>query len=321
MQTRDRSIFWGSLLIVLGSVWLLRSAEVIDPDVSLWPILLIGVGVWLLLDVLLARGGVGGGFAWPLVLIAIGGVFLLRDLEVLEPDVSVWPFVLIAIGVGVVLSALPRRHRGEVTTEHVPLDGAASARIDVGHGAGQLTVGPGLDPDRLLAGSFAGGADVDVDRRGDHLAVRLRQRGRGAVDYAMPWNWSHGQTLDWRLELTRRIPLELVFKTGANRSALDLRDLQVTDLRVETGASQTDVTLPAAGRVTATIKAGAAGVTITVPERTAARIVARTGLASVKVDQRRFPPDEGGYRSPDFETATDRAELTIEAGAAQVEVR
>lgn len=321
MDGRNRSIFWGSLLIVLGVVWLLRSAEVIDPDVSLWPVLLIALGVWLLLDTLVSRGGMGRGFVWPLVLIAIGAVFLLRDLEVLDRDVSVWPFVLIAIGLGIVLSAVPTRRRGEVTTEHVALDGAASAKIDVGHGAGQLTVGPGLDPERLLSGSFAGGADLAVNRRGDHLDVRLRQRGRGAVDYAMPWNWSHGQTLDWRLELTRRVPLELAFKTGANRSTIDLRDLQVTELRVETGASQTDITLPVAGRVAATVKAGAAGVTITVPERTAARIVARTGLASLKVDQRRFPAHEGGYRSPDFETATDRVELTIEAGAAEVEVR
>jgi hypothetical protein len=321
MRTRNRSLFWGSLLVALGVVWLLRSAEVIDPDVSIWPFLLLGLGAWLLAEALVQRSWRDGGSVLPLVLIAIGGVYLLRDLDVIDRDVSVWPLVLIAIGVGIVVSAVPGRPRGAVATETVPIDGAASARIEVGHGAGRLAVRPTLDPETLLSGRFAGGADLRVDRDGDHAKVRLRQDGDRAMAYLFPWSWSRGQTLDWEIELSRRVRLELAFKTGANQANLDLRDLMVSDLSIETGASQTDVTLPASGVVRASVKGGAAGIKLTVPERTAAQIVARGGLASIKVDERRFPSFVGGHRSPDYDSAENRIDLTIEVGAADVEVR
>jgi hypothetical protein len=42
-------------------------------------------------------------------------------------------------------------------------------------------------------------------------------------------------------------------------------------------------------------------------------------MASVRVDPR-FPRAEGGYRSPDFDTAEDRVDLDMDVGAASVRV-
>ena len=59
---------------------------------------------------------------------------------------------------------------------------------------------------------------------------------------------------------------------------LDLRDLKVTDLKLETGASATEVTLPAsAGFTRVKVQAGAARVDMRVPGGVAARIKTSAG--------------------------------------------
>jgi hypothetical protein len=146
-------------------------------------------------------------------------------------------------------------------------------------------------------------------RRGDALDVTLEPRGR------------RRRSGDWEVGLSRALPLSLRIEAGANRADLDLADIRIDDLDVETGASATSITLPTAGRTRATVRCGAARVGIRIPERVAARIVSRTGLASMRVDETRFPKFEGGYRSPGFDEAPDRVDLTVEGGAATVEIR
>ncbi len=117
-------------------------------------------------------------------------------------------------------------------------------------------------------------------------------------------------------------PLDMTLKTGASSAEVDLTDLKVTRLRIETGASRFTVHLPAgAGYTEATVQAGAAQITIIVPEGVAARIREDVGLASVRMDTSRFPRADGLYESPGFDTATNRVELLVQGGVARVEVR
>jgi hypothetical protein len=44
-------------------------------------------------------------------------------------------------------------------------------------------------------------------------------------------------------------------------------------------------------------------------------------MATVRVDETRFPRVAEGYRSNDFDESADGVDLTIEGGAASVEVR
>lgn len=318
---KNRSILWALLLIGIGVVLLLRNSGTIPEDVRIWPVVVLAVGVWLLLERLLFGDRWQGSFAGSLVLIAIGGVFFLQDLGAISRDVSVWPVILIAVGLAIVLSAIPSR-RGDAATvrESVPLDGASSARVVVKHGAGRLHVASQVTPSLLVDGSFGGRVRKRVRRSGDHLEVTLSHEGGAWMEHAMPWNWGRGGPLDWEVGLSRMIPLELEVEGGANQARLDLSDLRVEELRVHTGASETIVTMPARGRCRARIEAGAASVKVRVPPRTAADIVVRGGLSGVHVAETRFAPVAGGYRSPDFEDAVDCVELEIQAGAAGIEV-
>ena len=53
----------------------------------------------------------------------------------------------------------------------------------------------------------------------------------------------------------------------------------------------------------------------------AARIDTDTGLASLDIDERRFPKVNDHRQSADYETAAHRVDLGIDGGVADIEVR
>lgn len=127
--------------------------------------------------------------------------------------------------------------------------------------------------------------------------------------------------LDWDVALNSNIPIALTLNLGANRSILDLRDMNITDLDLDTGASETKLTLPSKGRFRADLDLGAASLEVIVPEGLSARIRASLGAADMKVDQSRFPRNGNYYQSPDYETAANAVDMTIDAGAASIIVK
>ena len=136
-----------------------------------------------------------------------------------------------------------------------------------------------------------------------------------------PFGWTSGG-LDWDLRLNQVVPLVLHFNTGASRAQLDLSELLVTGVTLETGASATDITLPqAAGSTRVKIQSGAAHVVLRVPGGVAARIQAEAGLAHVDVDVTRFlQVGNHRYESPDFATAANKVDIDVNTGVGSVRI-
>ena len=257
---------------------------------------------------------------WGIVLVLVGGILLLDNLGFFARfNISVWtliwPLFLIALGVWILAGSF---FRGSAEMEHavVRLEGAGRARIRIQHGAGRLNFGPGNTPDVLLEGDFGGGVNVESHRSGDTLEATLKT----AMSF-FPFMWMPGSGLNWNVSLNRDIPLELKLEVGACETRLDLVDLKVADLNVESGASSTEVTLPAnAGATHARFQTGAASVKIHVPPGVSAHIRTSGALSSTRVDEARFPRMGDAYQSPDYSTAANRADIDIEMGVGSVEV-
>ncbi len=94
--------------------------------------------------------------------------------------------------------------------------------------------------------------------------------------------------------------------------------MNITDLALDIGASDTKLILPARGRFRADLELGAASLEIIVPEDLSARIKASLGAANIKVDETRFPRNGKYYQSPGYETAANAVDMTIDAGAASI---
>ncbi|HEY7522529.1 MAG TPA: hypothetical protein VH720_02585 [Candidatus Limnocylindrales bacterium] len=312
-QARSGPVIAGTWLIGLGVVFLIRQATD-RPWAELWPLFVILVGVASLVSTLVGGRLVGGlwGLTWPIAWIVVGGILLASTTGYLgrgpgELIAEYWPWALVIVGAWFLLGAVWPWGPRHAETVVVPLAGAGEGNIRIKFGAGGLTSHVAA-PGNLVDGSFRGGA-------------LHRNRGGGRVELEQDWGWGFGwfgwmgRGSDWDLGLSGEVPLTLRLDTGASRVRLDLVDLQVRNLELHTGASDTIVRLPRSAGVTSVrAEAGAASLTLEVPTGVAARIRSRMGLGSTDVDEARFPRAGDGYESADYATATNRVDIDVQGG-------
>jgi hypothetical protein len=261
---------------------------------------------------------------WGSIFILAGILLLLDNLGLLTVSAwsLIWPLVLIAFGLWTLWRYLMGTSSPPVEEAAIPLEDATRARIHLRHGIGRLHLTAGAGQDELATGTFSGGLDYYVRRDGDLLDVDMRPSSRSFPEVMMPWNWGSRGAVDWSVALNGEVPLSLYVETGASDTRLDLSELHVTELRLQTGASSTNLKLPAnAGYTRADLRAGAASLNIQVPSGTAARIQINGGLAGIKVDASRFPRMGNVYQSADYEMAPNRIDVDIQAGVGAIDIR
>ncbi len=257
-----------------------------------------------------------GQLVWGFILLLLGGLMLANAMGLTLPNGTslagaFFPLLLIGLGAWVLMGVfLPRKVNSE--SAGIDLDGASTASLRVNHGAGELRLRSGASGGELLHGSFSGGLDHKASRNGDRLEVKMRP----AREVSFPF-FGPRFSLDWDVALNPSIPTELEFRLGANRSVIDLHDLNITGLRFKTGASDSTITLPASGRLSADFEIGAASLTLIVPDGVAVRLRSTIGAGDMRVDRSRFPADE----SPDFATAANAVDVCVKGGACSVLVK
>ena len=252
---------------------------------------------------------------WGSVLIILAALLLLKQLQIIDDVFGFfWPVLVIALGIWMIISYNSRHKTVEGRLMSIPLEGASSASIKLDHGAGKLELDSGAGYGEVLNGRFGNGLDYKSHLTGDRLEVKLRTPSQA-------WTWLPGESLDWEVHLNPSIPLSLKFDSGASSSILDLSDLKVTDLDINTGASKTELTLPAkAGNTHVDIDTGASSLKINIPAGVSASIRVKSGIASVAIDARFPRVDDGLYQSPDYSTASNRVDMMIDAGVGSIEI-
>lgn len=221
---------------------------------------------------------------WAAVLVCAGFLLLANNLGLLHINVwrLFWPSVLVILGIWFLVGTMSGTSDFVMEEASVDLGDAESASITVKYGAGRMDLDASASEGKLVSGTFANGLDARVKVVGTDLDVVLQPPGQVFPDVFFPGNWMSGKGLQWDFGLSKGIPLTLVFETGASETHLDLSDLQVKELILKTGASSTEVNLPArAGTTYFKVEAGAASLVIHVPEGVAARVESESGLASI----------------------------------------
>lgn len=316
-ESRDRMLSAAVWIISLGSVFLVQQYFGWSwPEA--WPLWVLFVGVGTLGSAVLGRArsafGIWGTW-WPLAVIAVGVVLLLSTTGnlALAPDelLAWWPLAIIGIGVWFLIGAVFARPTSAAQAEQlsIPLAGLTEAAVKLSFGGGELVVGQ-AEPGKLVSGTFEGG-------------VRQRTHGVGRLElepFMETWPLWWNRPLHWQVGLTSEIPVSLELHTGANRSSIDLSALRLRRLELHTGASETHVRLPESGATEVRAEAGLASLTIEVPQGVAARIRSSVALGSATVDEARFSRTMDGWASPDYDTATNRADLHLSGGLGSIRV-
>ena len=253
---------------------------------------------------------------WGSVLIVLGLLFFLQRGGYIPSVVPyLWPLALILFGGWLILSVYWRSQPSESEKFDIALQNAKSVRYRFSHGAGHIIINGGAPTGKALVGSSAAGMNERTHLDGDRLDVHI-EAGASFIPFVGP---SDGT---WRFQITQEIPVTVKVETGASQLDMDLTDVLASHIELETGASNSNVIMPARGASLLDLEAGAASINITIPEGVAGRIRIKEGLTSLNVDTNRFPQlDSRLYQSADYDTAANRAEVSVEAGLGSITIK
>jgi Cell wall-active antibiotics response 4TMS YvqF len=279
-----------------------------------------------------------------IVLIGIGAVIMLMNVGVMNwfttlSFLQLWPVVLIAVGVDiftrgryrfmVVLAALVVAvglyftggswlGTTRVATEQIEqgLESSSRATVTITSGVSELRVTGLKDSNNLVSGK--------IDLAGGEQAIKQFDKNGDAAIYELRSEWPRGRAMNvrnhlWDLALTTRIPLDLTVESGVGRTTLDLREMQLSNLKVTTGVGETTVTL-ATGSYKVDVNTGVGATTIRIPTEVAARVELERGLGSVNV-RGGFDKNEDVYTSSDYATAKNRIDLNVQGGVGAITIQ
>ena len=297
----------------------------------------------------------GAPIVGPVILIGAGTVFLLNNLDVLPWSVwnqlwRLWPLILIAIGldllvgrrntwlslllvlliVGFGVAFLANNGNlqplGGVTTStlSIPKGSAESAQVTLNLGTGNLDLDGAAGSESLATGTLEyfqnRSAPEQSSNTVDGKAVlTLRQREESGFDIA---NWfGSGHGVEWNVHLNPAVPMEVTADLGTGNSTLDLSQLKVTDVNVDSGAGNTTVVFPRnAGSVTGKIDGGVGNLNLKVPDGVEARIDASSGIGNINTDNRFTKQGEHIYTTSGYDKATNKLDLKLDVGVGNVEI-
>jgi hypothetical protein len=307
-QRRRGGVVGPLVLIFIGTVFLLQNTGYLPPNTwqnlwRLWPVILVLAGIELLL---------GNRAPWPVVAL-LGALVLVGGT--------------VAMGLSMAPSVATNAVERSTSTA---LGGATQATVTLRFGAGELNVGPLVSPgpDQLAVMDYTGPAELTPEPRysptvGGTGRLEYQLNTRSRAPSFIPFVGGRSDALHMDVNLNPTVPIAaLNVQMGATDAHLDLSNLKVASMDISLGAASAWLRVPqAAGSTTAHISGGAATITIEIPQGVGAQIHHSGGLETVDVDQDRFPlVSEGVYRSPGYETATNKVDLTIETGLTTIEV-
>ncbi len=324
--TRRGSSFWAIILIAAGVMWLLGEANILSGAnfavlLRVWPLLLIGFGLHMLL-----------GRQSPTLSLLIGGAMLLLIIGLMIVGPS--------IGLVQPLEATQERYSE-------PLGDASSARIELGIGVGEVNI---------RAGDTAFLFDADVRHVGEisYLTseaegvktIRLRQEG-SVTTTNLGLTFGSERELFWNVGLSARVPLDLMISGGVGENTIDLSGLQISNFNYNAGVGRNHITLPegsynsiissGVGEVNITlnglvvgeltIEGGVGGTMLDLPNDAPIRVQASTGLGGVNMPSflRRVSGenDNGVWESESYASAspTERLSIRYSGGVGGLTVR
>ena len=260
------------------------------------------------------------GVFWPLLLIALGLVFLLQNFGLISgfswlAIVSLWPLLLILIGLDIAFAG------------RWPLPTLAAELLVIVAGLALVAYAPNLAPGIIVFGESVGtgAADVAAPRAGvteldltvnagavhayhltggatelveGHSAdpnLRLRNTTRGGtanvrLDQVAPGGvFRPTNAGEIQVRVASDVPTALMLDAGAGDFDIDLTDVKLSSARVNVGASSMRFVLPKpSGDVTIRIDGGASNLTITLPDGVEAMVSTGGGLLSLKNDNSRL---------------------------------
>ena len=194
----------------------------------------------------------------------------------------------------------------------VALGAAPAGRLTFANGSAQLVVRAVPDLDQMLRARFTGNppkASLDAEA----IVFRYPRLNR-------PFEW-RGRRAE--ISLSTTVPWEIEVRGGAANVEAELHGIELLGLRIGSGASGVEITLPPPiGAVPVAVGGGASNVRIGRPEEVPVRLQVRGGASHLEFDEQSFGAIGGRsqLQSDGFREVADRYEISIGGGASHLTV-
>ena len=315
MHIRRGYLGWGVFLILAGAVPLaVRSGYLNEDQVgqlwTLWPLILVGIGVGLILS--------RTRFDF------LGGIVVAATFGLMVGG-------LLSSGIGTFSTGACGQTGG--TTAFPSRDGtfaSSGGSIDVQTDCGTVTIATAPGGSWRVEGQDADGVGPAIEATETTLRVRPRE------DRANPF-WAFGQRDTWRITVPQAVPSDVDLQLNAGQASVALSGALIGDfgLQLNAGSATVDLGSTAAiKRIDVELNAGSIGVTLPHVSMTgtihanagAVRLCAQEGVglklhtgesivASYDYAGHGLVQDGSTWTTPGFDSAAQKIELTTEANA------
>ena len=291
---RYRSLIWPALLILGGVIALLVNVGAVPVDrlillVNLWPLILIVIGLELII-----RRGVHG----PAADAAAAAVVILAVL---------------ASAAYIAVSPTPAATNKIDLSE--PLGELHQASVGLNFGSATIHISGGSD-----LGSRLFQAHIEAPNPGFEWKF---DKATGALTVSQhtnfPFGFQNGHVTA-NIQLSSRVPWTISENTGASSDTIDLPQVKVAAISINTGASREDLTLgPPSGIVPVEVNGGALTVHVHRPSGTEASVAVSGGAVSLNADgTSHHAIGDLNYQSSGFGRASDAYRIKVNGGACTV---
>lgn len=290
------NIFWGLLLVLIGTLFLLQNLGVVDINFSnlwtLWPIFIIMAGV----SMVAVRGWMGAVVSALVALLALTLVTLVA-LDVVGPGNSD------STRVDTVSVA---RETGAIEKLNLSIEAGAGV-IDLSSTAATKVVDASLK-------STVTSLDNRSDSTGNTQNVLL------SMDDSDGHWWNGRMKNDLAVVLGQSMPTDLKIDAGAAKIEADLSQVDLRKLDIDSGASSINVKLGAVSKnIDVAYDIGASSITLRLPRESGVSVRLDSGLSGTDLPDLKEVSDNY-YESDNFATATHKISIHGKMGMANLQV-
>jgi hypothetical protein len=266
---------------------------------------------------------------WPVLIIAIGLDLLGKALHLSWVRALGSIAIIVALAYAVAVSAgniegirLMPTGTGQRAEISEPVGSVAEARLDLEAGVGNISLESGEDLVVAEGVSPWGEPNFSVERTGDTAEVRLELGGDGGTVWP-------GRTDAWLdAQLSDSVVWDMVMDSGVSTLDADLSDVNVRSLELKQGVADCTLRLgdvpQGIDESSAVVDAGISSVAVRLPEGAEARFQSESGLTGHNV-RGDFESQGGGvWETPGFDQARASGEgvwlITVKSGIGSIDV-
>ncbi|MBL8119196.1 MAG: hypothetical protein J0L63_01385 [Anaerolineae bacterium] len=247
--------------------------------------------------------GSRGPWGWPLLLTAIGIIFLLHNFLLLGDfnALSLWPLLLVIAGVVILVRGdfIPA---AETRTFGITRGSVESATLEISSGEIDVQIRGLQQEGRLIAGQFAMSARPSMRVSETYTHLKMDRS-------ATPWL----SFADWEVGLARDLPWQLLVSSYLGQINLNLADLIVQDSSIATGIGDIRLIAPIEAFGQVQVRSAVGNIHIVTPVGYRTQIVIQKGrLLGVHADERRYVQESASvYSSIDPDDSAPLVEIQV----------